>query len=165
MASGHRWAGAVAIQVEIQADGFGPARLATDSDQSLHGDSIELSFVINERDCASGQAPTDRDVVPFVTETEEAVSIVVLVERVEGDATCPEKSLVPSHDHPRIAARVAAVARRTRVSAPNSRPRRSRGLTRASCFTFGLYDRAGLTRSTGASPADAASEAPENTDR
>ena len=69
--------------------GFGPARLATDSDQSLHGDSIELSFVINERDCASGQAPTDRDVVLFVTESDDAVSIVVLVERVEGDATCP----------------------------------------------------------------------------
>ncbi len=40
----------------------------------------------------------------------------------------PGKSLVPSHDHPRIAARVAAVARRTRVSAPTSRPRRTRGL-------------------------------------
>lgn len=80
------WGG---CQVEIQADGFGPARLATESDQSFPADSTELSFVINERDCASGQAPTDRAVVPFVTETEDAVSIIVLVERVEGDATCP----------------------------------------------------------------------------
>jgi hypothetical protein len=54
----------------------------------LPADNTELSFVINERDCASGQAPTDRDVVPFVTETDDAISIVVLVERVEGDATC-----------------------------------------------------------------------------
>lgn len=54
-----------------------------------------MSFVINERDCPSGQAPTDRDVVPFVTETEEAVSIVVLVERVEGDATCPADPWYP----------------------------------------------------------------------
>ena len=54
-----------------------------------------MSFVINERDCASGQAPTDRDIVPFVTETEEAASIVVLVERVESDATCPENPWYP----------------------------------------------------------------------
>lgn len=80
------WGG---CQVEIQSDGFGPARLATESDQSFPADSTELSFVINESDCASGQAPTNRDVVPFVTETEDAVSIVVLVERVEGDADCP----------------------------------------------------------------------------
>lgn len=80
------WGG---CQVEIHADGFGPAQLATASDQSFPADSTELSLVIRELDCASGQAPTDRDVVPIVTETDEAVSIVVLVERVDDDVTCP----------------------------------------------------------------------------
>lgn len=51
--------------------------------------------MINERDCANGQAPTDRAVTPFVTETDETVSIVVLVERVKGDAACPGNPWYP----------------------------------------------------------------------
>lgn len=86
------WGG---CRVEIQADGFGPARLAMESGESLSADSTELSFVINERDCASGQAPTDRDVIPVVTETEDTVSIVVLVERVKGGAECPRNPWHP----------------------------------------------------------------------
>lgn len=86
------WGG---CRVEIQAEGFGPARLATESDQSFPADSTELSFVINEQECASGQAPTDREIIPIVTETEDTVSIVVLVERVEGDAECPENPWHP----------------------------------------------------------------------
>ena len=86
------WGG---CRVEIQADGFGPARLATESKQSLSKNSTELSLVINEKDCTSGQAPTDRDVVPVVTETDETVSIVVLVERVTGDAECPDNPWYP----------------------------------------------------------------------
>ena len=80
------WGG---CRVEIEADGYGPARLATESDQPLSADSTQLSLVINERDCASGEAPTDRDIVPVVTETSDAVSIVVLVETTRGDVECP----------------------------------------------------------------------------
>ena len=86
------WGG---CRVEINAEGFGPARLATESEKSLSAESTELSLVINERECASGQAPTDRDVTPFVTETDETVSIVVLVERVKGGAECPDNPWYP----------------------------------------------------------------------
>lgn len=80
------WGG---CSLEVNVDGFGPAIVATESDRSFPVGSTELSFVINERRCASGRAPDDRDVVPIVTESDEAVSIVVLVESVAGEADCP----------------------------------------------------------------------------
>lgn len=86
------WGG---CRVQIQAEGFGPARLATESSELLLMDSTELSLVINERECASGQAPDDRDVIPVVTETDETVSIVVLVEWMTGDVNCQDNPWYP----------------------------------------------------------------------
>jgi len=75
--------------VEIGALGLGPAMVATDPDQPLDPTSAELRVVINEQNCASGQAPIGREIVPLVTETEDSVTIIVLVAPVEGGATCP----------------------------------------------------------------------------
>ena len=79
------WGG---CRVEIGAPGLGPARLAKDPDQAVNQDSFEIALLINEQSCASGKAPTDRDIVPVVTETDESVTIVVLVAPVEGGAEC-----------------------------------------------------------------------------
>ncbi len=80
------WGG---CNIEVDVAGFRPARVALEPDLSRSAASSELSLVINERACASGRAPTGRDVVPIVTETDETISIAVLVESTDGDADCP----------------------------------------------------------------------------
>ncbi len=80
------WGG---CRVEITAPGLGPAAVAIDPDQPLDPEDTELSLLINEQACASGQAPIGREIVPLITETEESVTVVVLVAPVEGGAECP----------------------------------------------------------------------------
>ncbi len=80
------WGG---CRVEIGAFGFGPARVATDPTEPLGPGDTELAVLINEQACASGRAPVDREIVPLVTETDESVTIIVLVAPVEGGAECP----------------------------------------------------------------------------
>jgi hypothetical protein len=80
------WGG---CRVEIGALGLGPARLATDPDQPLDPTGTELPVLINEQNCANGEAPIGREIVPVVTETDQSVTIIVLVAPVEGDADCP----------------------------------------------------------------------------
>lgn len=75
--------------VEIGAFGFGPARVGTDPVEPLDPGDTELAVLINEQACASGRAPVDREIVPLVTETDESVTIIVLVAPVEGGAECP----------------------------------------------------------------------------
>jgi len=86
------WGG---CRVEIGALGLGPATVATDPEQPLDPDSTELPLLINEQDCASGKAPVDREVVPLVTETDESVTIIVLVAPVQGGAECPSNPWHP----------------------------------------------------------------------
>lgn len=107
------WGG---CRVEIGALGLGPARLALDPDAPPDPDGTELPILINERNCASGQAPIDREIVPIVTETDTSVTIIVLVAPVEGGAECPgnpwhpititlaaplgSRQLLDGHEHP-----------------------------------------------------------------
>lgn len=80
------WGG---CRVEIAALGLGPATVATDPDQPLDPSATELRLQINEQACANGQAPLGREIVPLITETDESVTIIVLVAAVEGGASCP----------------------------------------------------------------------------
>ncbi len=80
------WGG---CRVEIAAPGLGPATVATDPDQPLDPSATELPLRINEQACANGEAPLGREIIPLVTETDESVTIIVLVAPVEGGADCP----------------------------------------------------------------------------
>lgn len=80
------WGG---CDVRISAPGLGPATVATDPDRPFGPDAVELTLLVNEQSCANGEAPVGREIVPLVTETEESVTIVVLVAPVEGGADCP----------------------------------------------------------------------------
>lgn len=80
------WGG---CRVEMESPGLGPATVAANSEQPLDPSSTELSLLINEQACANGGPPVDREIVPLVTETDESVTIIVLVAPVEGPATCP----------------------------------------------------------------------------
>ncbi len=86
------WGG---CRIELDAPGFGPATVATSPELPPRAEDIELSLLINEVNCASGQAPVDREVVLRVTETAESVTILALVAPVEGDATCPSNPWHP----------------------------------------------------------------------
>ena len=58
-------------------------------------DSTTLHLTINELNCASGQAPVDRDVVPVVVEFAQRIEITTLVAPVAGDADCPGNPWFP----------------------------------------------------------------------
>lgn len=86
------WGG---CEILVESPGFGPASVATDPEQPVESGDTELKLLINERDCASGTAPVDREVVTLVTETAEAVTITVLVALVDGHAECPSNPWHP----------------------------------------------------------------------
>lgn len=87
--SGWKFASLGQCRITVNAPGFGPARVVLNPDSEPDPESSELDVWIQELACANGQAPTDRDIIPVVVEDEQRIVITVLVEPVEGDATCP----------------------------------------------------------------------------
>lgn len=75
--------------VQIEAIGLGPATVGLDPSRPPDPESTEIWLLINELACASGRAPTDREIVPVVSETDDTVTVIVLVAPVEGGAECP----------------------------------------------------------------------------
>ncbi len=86
------WGGCTIV---VSAPGFGSAATILDPAREPDPSSTTLHIAINERACASGQAPTDRNVVPVVVETETTIEITTLVEPVVGDANCPSNPWFP----------------------------------------------------------------------
>lgn len=87
-----RWAprGWGDCRIELEADGWGSARFTLDPEVRPDPRSRTLSVRATEMGCAGGQAPKGREVRAVVLEeTDQAVSIVVLVEPPTGDQTCP----------------------------------------------------------------------------
>lgn len=82
-------------RVEVSAVGLGPATVQLDPARPPDPASSELPLVINERDCASGEAPVDREIVPIVVETDSTVEVTVLVAPVVGGAECPSNPWHP----------------------------------------------------------------------
>ncbi|HKX76622.1 MAG TPA: hypothetical protein VJR05_14670, partial [Acidimicrobiia bacterium] len=76
-------------RVELTAPGFGNARFVLNPEIAPDPASPELAVLIMERACASGQPPVGREIRPVVTEDELQVTVVVLVEPVQGGADCP----------------------------------------------------------------------------
>ena len=86
------WGG---CDILVSAPGFGSATTQLDPDQRPDPSSTTLHLVINERACASGQAPTDREVQPVVIESDTRIEITTLVEPVRGDVDCPGNPWFP----------------------------------------------------------------------
>jgi hypothetical protein len=82
-------------RVEIGAPGFGNAHWVTHPDQQPDPSSDQLNILINENNCASGEAPVGREIVPVVVADPDRITISVLVEPVEGDADCPSNPWHP----------------------------------------------------------------------
>lgn len=78
------WGG---CHIEVEADGYGNAAWILDAAPTSA--STTLDVLINERECASGQPPVGRDIIPVVTDDDDRVTITVLVEPVQGFADCP----------------------------------------------------------------------------
>lgn len=83
-------------RLAVSATGLGPAAIILDPDREPDPASIELPVLIQERACASGLPPVDREVVPVVTETDDTIEIAMLVAPVKGGADCPSNPWHPT---------------------------------------------------------------------
>jgi len=80
---------------QVYAAGYGPATAVLDPEVEPATSLPELNLWIVEQTCASGQAPTGREIVPVVVEDESQVTVTIVVEPVGGDADCPDNPWVP----------------------------------------------------------------------
>jgi hypothetical protein len=82
-------------RIEVSSPGFGNAYWVLDPEIDPASSGTELHVLINERECASGEPPVGREIVPVVLEEADSVTIAVLVERVSGAAECPSNPWHP----------------------------------------------------------------------
>jgi hypothetical protein len=72
-----------------------PADWRLDPDLAPNPTSNLVPIQIMEQTCASGQAPTDRDVIVLATDEVDGLSLTVFVAPVEGGALCPGNPWYP----------------------------------------------------------------------
>lgn len=83
-------------RIEVTAPGWGNAHFWLDPDVEPDPESTMLSVQANEMACANGEAPDGRDVTSVVVaEDDESVAVVILVEPLQGNATCPSNPAFP----------------------------------------------------------------------
>jgi hypothetical protein len=83
-------------RIELSAPGWGNARFALDPVHKPDPESATLRVLATEVSCAGGRSPDGRDVRAVVLdETDEWVSIVILVEPASGGQTCPGNPSFP----------------------------------------------------------------------
>lgn len=82
-------------RVEVSSPGFGNAYWVLDPDIDPASTGTELRVLINERECASGEPPVGREILPVVLEEADSITITVLVEPVSGGANCPSNPWHP----------------------------------------------------------------------
>jgi hypothetical protein len=83
-------------RIQVTAEGFGIATFEIDGENPPDPEGAEFHLLANERACASGKTPVDREVIPVVAETSHAVEVIVLVESPVGDAqTCQGNPAFP----------------------------------------------------------------------
>jgi hypothetical protein len=82
-------------EIAVEADGFGPARLVLDPSVPPDPSASVVKMWYQETACAGGRAPDGRAVIPYLTETSDAASVLVLVEQNSGGATCQSNPWVP----------------------------------------------------------------------
>jgi hypothetical protein len=87
------WGG---CHVVVSAPGYGNAATwATDPQSAPDPAFSELAIQIMERNCANGEAPEGREILPVVQRAADRVTITVLVEPVPGFANCPGNPWYP----------------------------------------------------------------------
>lgn len=82
-------------RIEVEAEGYGDAHWILDRDLAPDPGSTTLEIEIMEQDCANGEAPVGREILPVIIEAEDAASITIFVEPVEGGAACPSNPWHP----------------------------------------------------------------------
>jgi hypothetical protein len=92
---GWRAAGWGQCRIELGADGFGVATFTLDPNNPPDPVEATLHLLATERACASGQAPGDRQVLPVVLQTADAVEITVLVQQPVGGQYCQGNPTFP----------------------------------------------------------------------
>jgi hypothetical protein len=75
-------------RIEVSSPGFGNAYWVLDPEIDPASSGTELHVLINERECASGEPPVGREILPVVLEEPDSITITVLVEPVSGGADC-----------------------------------------------------------------------------
>lgn len=65
--------------IRLGSDGYGVASFEFDPDHPLDPAERALHVLAMERACANGRAPTGRDIIPIVVETETTIEITILV--------------------------------------------------------------------------------------
>jgi hypothetical protein len=75
-------------RVEVSSPGLGNAYWVLDPESDPASSGTELHVLINERECASGEPPVGREILPVVLEEPDTITITVLVEPVTGGADC-----------------------------------------------------------------------------
>lgn len=81
--------------IEVAADGYGVAHWILDRDTEPDPESATLEIEIMEQNCANGEAPFAREILPIITEAADAVSITIFVEPIAGGASCPSNPWHP----------------------------------------------------------------------
>ncbi|MGH8912303.1 MAG: hypothetical protein ACRDVD_07300 [Acidimicrobiia bacterium] len=87
--------GAGTCRIEVSAPGFSTAHWITNPTVELDTTSDRLAIQLVEAACAGGEPPEGRRIVPIVEADDEQVTIRILVEPVEGFATCAGNSWYP----------------------------------------------------------------------
>ena len=82
-------------RIEVSSPGFGNAYWVLDPEIDPATSGTELHVLINERECASGEPPVGREILPVVLEEPDSITITVLVEPVSGGANCPSNPWHP----------------------------------------------------------------------
>ncbi len=82
-------------RIEPVVDGYGVASFELDPANPPVQTSREVAIMATERNCANGQIPDGREVRTSVVESGDEVRILVLVEPISGDATCPSNPAFP----------------------------------------------------------------------
>ena len=87
--------GAGQCRIEVSAPGFITAHWVVDPTVEPDPEADQLAIHLMENACAGGEIPEDRQILPIVEADEERMTIRILVEPVEGFATCPGNPWYP----------------------------------------------------------------------
>lgn len=82
-------------QIELTAEGWGNARFVLDPKHLPDPGATSIRVLATEVACAGGMPPDDREVRAVVEESEDEISIVILVEPTKGGADCPGNPAFP----------------------------------------------------------------------
>jgi hypothetical protein len=82
-------------RIEPVVEGYGTATFELDPANPPDSTARRITVLATERNCANGEPPEGREVRTSVTETADRVYLLVLVEPISGDATCPSNPPFP----------------------------------------------------------------------